>query len=380
MVAHFLILLSLVLTFQATHAANVCINDPDGSRGINNFAITKAVQSAQDPLMKSFLATSSCSAQSPKSKSMAALAKVAECAVGVEKIKAECIKASLQREVKNTGYTCNNGKPTSFENSGSNAACIDQKTLNFIQFSINNAISCMSPPEDPIDPRFILKKINNETGFNFFLGYPGGVGIGQLTSDPVNELAGWWQKKRIGNRKSKNAKVETTFNQGNAKYILENLSQNTNPSCAPFKKIVESDLASPPPSPGNKNNYCRWLSVGEGLGRNLVYGLGYYVYARDRFIKDTLQEKAPELIKNKEVVNSLTLVAYGPGGQAQAKALIRKLRLNNSSKPSAVVEKINAHSDYVAQTNEKLKELYDNLKTSAPHIVADPGGQSCITK
>ena len=93
-----------------------------------------------------------------------------------------------------------------------------------------------------------LKKINNETGFNFFLGYPGGVGIGQLTSDPVNELAGWWQKKRIGNRKSKNAKVETTFNQGNAKYILENLSQNTNPSCAPFKSPMSPPSISIDPA------------------------------------------------------------------------------------------------------------------------------------
>lgn len=380
MIKHFFILLSLVITNHAALAANVCINDPDGSRGINNFAITKAVQTAQDPLMKSFLAASSCTAQSPANKSIATLAKVAECAVGVEKIKAECIKASLQREVRNTGYTCNNGKPTAFENSGSNAACIDQKTLNFIHFAINNAISCMSPPEDPIDPRFILKKINNETGFNFFLGYPGGVGIGQLTSDPVDELAGWWQKKRIGKKKNKTGQVETSFIQGNAKYILENLSKNTNPSCAAFKKIIESDLTSPPPSPGNKNNYCQWLSVGDGLGRSLVYGLGYYVYARERFIKETLKDKAPALIKYNDVVNSLTLVAYGPGGQAQAKALIRKLRLNNASKPSAVVEKINAHSDYVAQTNEKLKELYGNLKATNPNIVEDPRGQSCITK
>lgn len=384
---YLLLLLSLTLlnapvAFGAS-PSSTCMNDPNGTRGLgSNQSINNALHTATDPLTKAYTASLTkgvCPPANTPSKTANDIKRITSSVMSVKKIKAECIQASMQREVGNTGYTCNKGQPKAFDNGKNSGACINPNTFNFVQYSINQAISCMSPAADPIDPRVILKKINNETGFNFYIGYSGGVGIGQLTSDPVNEIAGWWSTKKVRDKKTKRVhKVTTTYNSGNARGILETLATNPNPACAPFKKIIEKDLNVLPPSPGSKKNYCSWLSVGEGLGRSLVYGLGYYVYARDHYIKEALAERAPELIKNKDLVNTLTLVAYGPGGPAQAKSLIRTLRLNNRTRPAEAILQVTRQSDYVQQTNDKMNELMAKVGKSAPST-EDLRGDSCVS-
>ena len=376
----FLSYIVLAILFANPSFAQVaCVNDPDGSRGIaQNQGINNALLMAHDPLTKAYLASlgkNGCLPVDNSKKTAADLSKVTNNVLAISKIKPECIKASLQREVGSTGYTCPKGKPVPFDNSKDGAACINEKTFGFIQFAVNQAISCMSPPEDPIDPRFILKKINNETGFNFYLGYIGGVGIGQLTSDPVNEIAGWTETTKF-----KNGRVRYTYNQGNAHYILDNLMTSTNPACAPFKKVIEKELKEPPPAPGSRKNYCSWVSVGDGVARSLVYGLGYYIYARDHFIKDTLKDRnAEQLMKNKELVNTLTLVAYGPGGPVQAKTLIKILRLNNNTNPVKAIQQISNSSNYVDQTNTKMSELLQKLNRPKPATANDLRGDLCVS-
>lgn len=378
----FILIIMLVMTAKS-FAADVCVNDPDGTRGVKGQQINTAFHNATDPLTKAFTASQSktaCPPTSTPTKTAKDMSAVTGATLNIGKIKAECIQASLQREVGNTGYTCAKGVPTAFDNAKSSAQCLNKKTADFIQYSVNQAINCMSPPEDPIDPRVILKKINNETGFNFYLGYVGGVGIGQLTSDPVNEIAGWWDYTQVRDKRTKKiVKTKSKYNPGNAHSILETLAASNNPACAPFKKIVEKELNDPPPTPGSKKNYCSWVSVGDGVARSLVYGLGYFVYARDHFIKDTLKERAPELAKSKELVNALTLVAYGPGGPAQAKALIRKLRLNDRSNAAEALKKVTNDSAYVSQTNDKMKELLANLKKPNP-TPEELRGDSCVSK
>lgn len=380
----FLLMLSCLLSIcEASFAQSTCVNDPNDQRGLQNQLVNKSLVSSLDPLAKAFFnskSNKSCLPQNATQKSSIAIGKVLDCSQQLTKIKKECIQASLQREIQNKGYICTKGKVETFDNLGDKAACINNLTFNFIDYSINQALACMSPAKNPIDSRYILKKINNETGFNFFLGYAGGVGMGQLTSDPVYEIAGWKEETVVRNKKNKPAQVISKYIPGNAKYILDDLMKNPNPACAPFKKIIEDDLNNPPPSPGYRNNYCTWLSAGEGLGRNLVYSLGYYIYTRDHFIIDKLNERAPLLAKNSDVVNALTLVAYGPGGPAQAKALIRSLRLKNTSNPEQVVSQITKESNYLQQTNEKMSELLSKLKPGRKPTSADLRGDTCVEK
>lgn len=365
---------SLFLSFPA-FAANSCINDTDGSKGVSSFKINTALNNARDPLTRAFMASqngttgvqpiASCDSKWLSSVATTAQSISAIIAVTTEttRIKKACIQASLQRKVDNTGYICDGKKREAFENASSSGPCLNDKTLNFIHFSVNQAINCLSTGRMPIDSRFILKKINNETAFNFYLAYNGGVGMGQLTSDPVKELAGWKEGKK--------------FIEGNGKSILESIVKSENPSCKPFAEVIKKELQTPPPLPGSSRNYCSWVSPGEGMARNLVYALGYYVYMRDEVIKPAIARRSNVMANNGDVVNYLTLVAYGPGGPAQARALISDLRLRNNSDPNEVRRRIIDNSAYVSATEQKMGELLANLKTGTP-TADDKRGDTCV--
>lgn len=370
------IILSSFFALQA-EAQNVCVNDRSGAKGAANQDINKSVDEAKDPLTKAFLAqrtspsqasgycaTCATGGQSTPASSLASRMKdiVAHESKG-NSIRKDCIEASLQRSPGNRGYSCYSKKKGSFDNSGSTTPCLNQKTVDLVHFAMNEAISCMSSGRNPIDARFIFKKINNETAFNFYVAYGGGKGIGQLTSDAVNEIAGWNEGGK--------------FMQGNAFYILEDLMKSDNPACAPFKEILKDDLKSPPPSPGNARNNCTWVAPGAGLARNLIYGLGYYIHMRDQVIRPYLQRKAPKLAQNRETLSYLTLVAYGPGGMREAKSLIDRLRLSNSSIASDVKNKIVSKNTYVRNTESKMKEFVQ-IYQPEDATPADFRGDTCM--
>lgn len=281
----------------------------------------------------------------------------------VKQIKKDCIEASLQREPGNQGYSCDGDTKKKFENAGASMPCLNQKTVDFLHFAVNQAISCMSTGRVPIDPRIVLKKFNNETAFNFYLAYSGGKGIGQLTSDPVNEIAGYYKGKK--------------FVEGNGFHILESLMDSSNPACTPFKEILREDLKSPPPSPGSPKNYCDWIRPGDGIARNLIYSMGYYVHVRDNIIKPSVERRSTKFASNSETLNYLTLAAYGPDGPAGAKALIDRLRLNNNMSAAEVKNKIIKANAYVRQTEEKFaEELLPVMKQNITD--ADKRGDTCV--
>lgn len=344
--------------YAATSAPR-CHNMTAGKGDISkNNILNEQLFSSKDPLILSWRAQNTPSSiinkacppiQSnwSKIKELAPLAKVQAAAFRPKKIRSECIQSSLQREVDNEGFICKGNTPVKFENQSSKTPCITSDIVNYMQFAVNEALDCVSPADNPIDARFIMKKYNNETGFNFFLGYSGGVGLGQLTSDPVKEIAGWSEKSG----------KKTIFNEGQAKPILEELMNSAKPSCQAFKKVLQADLQKPPPLPNKKANYCHWLSIGNGLTRNLFYSMAYYRWVRDAIVLPKISEKAPSMAKDPDIVNAFTLVAYGPGGLTQAKSLIQRLRLNKSSNKAEVLKKLKQASEYYQQTEEKMTEL-----------------------
>lgn len=392
-----LLIFALLFVGQPAPAQSQCINDRSGGKGAANEDIAKSLELSVSPLTLSFSQSRNPGPSPSKSKTASGICatclnthpteKSARNLVSwskelfprqtppatTKKIKKECIEASLQRELIGDGYSCLTQKPKKFEYSGSSIPCLNQKSVDYIHFAVNEALNCLSTERTAIDPRFILKKFNNETGFNFFLAYSGGKGIGQLTSDPVDDIAGW---------RSANGK----FNVGNARYILQDLVKSKNPACKPFIETIKNDLDMPPPSPAKEANYCHWVSPGDGLARNLVYSLGYYVYVRDKIVQPAVSRLAPRMGLNNNIINYITLVAYGPGGPAAAKALIRRIRLNDRMPPAQVKEKVIKLSSYVRQTEEKMDELLAKLNTNANANAnantnptdAERRGDSCI--
>lgn len=354
-------------------AGSICVNDKDGTRELTNQDINRALLKSKDALYTAFQTEKKNPACDPPGSSgtkavkgtMTSLAATLSNS-NIPQIKKACIEASLQREPGNNGYSCLNGQPKKFSNSGSSAPCLNQTTVDFLHFAVNKATACISDGRMPIDPRIILKKINNETAFNFYIAYPGGVGIGQLISDPVKDIAGY----------TKNGK----FIKGNASYVLEDLMNSKNPACAAFKEILKNDLKTPPPHGGATKNYCTWVSPDQGLARSLIYGMGYYVHVRDKVIKPALEKRASKLANNAEVLNYLTLHAYGPDGPEGAKSLVRQLRFSNTTAPGEARSKIEGASTYLKSTEKKMEELLDILQPDQKdkHSKSALKGDACV--
>lgn len=291
------------------------------------------------------------------------------------KIKKECIEASLQREINAEGFSCSNGQPKAFSNTG-NTPCLDQKSSDYIHFAINMGLNCLSSVRgSPLDSRYILKKINTETAFNFFLANRGGKGIGQLTGILVDDMSGVMKKDRSGKEK---------LVPGRGSYILEALADSKNPACAPFKNVALADSKKAPPEPGIPKNYCSWLSPGDGLTRNLMYTLGYYAFLQDKVITPFMKRNAPALAKDPDFINYMTMIAYGPDGTEEAFALVSTLRLKKQTNAKIAIDQLIQRNAYLASAEDRMDELLGKRdghvtnKGRPNYSDSDKKGNSCV--
>ncbi|MGZ3768915.1 MAG: hypothetical protein ACXVCR_04850 [Bdellovibrio sp.] len=356
-----------------------CINNKSGTKNTKNLRINdsfeKLLQSdTKDPLIadyQNYLKSleqkketapepqkpqcylMSCAENFPVIKTLSArVEKIFKSANRTRKIKKECIEASLQREVNNDGFFCDGipKKPSKFDNK-IDPPCLKENIVDFIHYSVNQALNCFSSQREAIDSRFILKKINNESGFNFFLGYSGGTGLGALTSHPIKDTWGYFDENK-------------NFVKGRVKKVLEEILESPYPSCKPFIEIIKKDMAKNPPYP--TDNYCTWIKPGEGLGRNLIYSLAYYVFVRDEVIKPELNEKYKKISTDKEIINYLTLMSYGPGGTVGA---MTELTVNRADRLGISKEKLINSSEYLTDTEKKSEEMIEILKKDNPEII-----------
>lgn len=266
------------------------------------------------------------------------------------KINPECIAASLLRKPGNEGFTCDYPTPKEGKSgfsattqsvqrsygtaAGKTLQCVTKDMVNYLSYAVNSAIQCLSP-EDPIDSRVIFKKLNNETAFNPSIAWNGGVGIGQITSIAADEIS---NKKR-----------------GKGNYLLEEVANSQKPECEGFKSVALKDLKARPPI--HKQNRCAWVSPGDGLARNLIYSIGYYLVMRDQYIKPALQNRSGELLNNRELISDLTAISYGAEGLEHTLWLLQKHRVNEKTTAEDLQKKIRKGSKYLANIKDKMHEV-----------------------
>lgn len=239
-------------------------------------------------------------------------------------LNADCLDIALRRQDDTIGSVCMDGRAVSRAGTGTNAPCLDQRLAGFIQYLFNLAVDCMTEPNDPVDPLLFFQKINNETGFSFWLHYRGGSGIGQFTDVAVADLYG----RGIG--------------------ALEELAVSNKASCTPFTEIVRQDLNRPRVAWGPNQtlvpsrflpsaNVCAWNSMGEGIARGLIYSL--LKFRSDKRILSAVSQRFIQ--QPHRVQNLLALVSYGPEGENLARNLAQR---------SATAEQIQGSSKYVRST------------------------------
>lgn len=271
----------------------------------------------------------------------------------VSEIPKECIQASLKRKVAQTSIECDrkpNGDWTSKEHSARSSAtpCIGDSSVDYIHYVTNKVISCFqglpmgNGLTESIDPKVLYSKLNNESGFNFTYSYKGGVGAGQLTGWAVQEMNVLDPKRTEG----KTVK-------GNGRFILDEILNSSKPDCASLKPTIENDLRFKYHSPRGVN--CEWVSMENGLARNLIYSIGYFSYLKHRVIGKELRKRAPAAAKDPDLLNQLALIAYGPKGTNRALTLIRTKRMGSNS--IANIKNQLRNEVYLQNTAAKMSEV-----------------------
>jgi hypothetical protein len=362
--------------------AVLCVNDKDGKKGAENQTINKMIAQANDPLAEAYksYAAAKCAEALDGPPTMRQFLKIANLYKPIDNytsdtlptfIKKQCIEASLQRDIDQTGYACKNGSAKPFENSAQNGGkntkdvpCLNQESVDYIHYSVNLAIKCFATIRDPIDPRILLKKINTETGFNFFLASGGGTGLGQLTSNPVKELAG----------------QKTSKGEGNARSVLEDLAASTDSACEPFKHVLQKDLRTPPPTPPI-DNVCKYVAPNDGLARTLIIGIGYYIYNRDEVVIPFLQKNLGQAAaENKDLINFTTLLTYGPKGPNGATAYLERKGFKNKKLTAAAAIETLKKAPYVSDAEKRYKnELLPFFKPDKENFSKEElRGDTCV--
>lgn len=135
----------------------------------------------------------------------------------------------------------------------SQTPCITDQVVDYIHWGLNEAFKCYGNILDSHERKFIFKKINHESAFGFFFQYAGGAGIAQLIGESKRDL----------------------FIPGNAGYrfLQQQIYTNTK-SCDSFVQLLKRTTRE------RSLKSCEFISIGDGIGRSLIGGIGLYLHYR----------------------------------------------------------------------------------------------------
>ncbi len=250
----------------------------------------------------------------------------------------ECIDKTLaSKNLHNTQVLCENtNSPKKVMEKG--PLCIDKKLSDYIGWSLNSAIDCMTGPYNTIDAQMTFIKIANESGFRPFYSYNGGHGLGQTIRISQNEMLG----------------LEDNGARTTGRKFLANLMANSpnRQLCERYKDIFdydkEHDIDKTPKEKRAEKiaNYpeyqqrlfkpsgsdvCQFISLGEGIHRSIINGLGLYLYYKDgvkglrEYSADGPLNKVGITSSNKDynrIKEYYALAMYGPRGPGGASSAL----------------------------------------------------------
>lgn len=206
-------------------------------------------------------------------------------------------------------FICNSDRsaPTEMQQ----VPCVTSNYVHYISDAYNGAIRCLTSnsADNHIDAQLAFMKLNNESAFGGFLRNSGGIGSSQMTSIALAEMT---NTRHEGARK------------------LREYMRRRGESCSTFRGLMNGISVSQPPGCSGEC-FCQFTSVGNGMARNALVGIGLYLYYRDWKSSGSITSElaAAGLSRRhphyKQIRDYLTLVAFGADGPAGAQALIRRM-------------------------------------------------------
>jgi hypothetical protein len=236
-----------------------------------------------------------------------------------KQINRDCIRSAIKRipNLKVDHFSCRSdtdARPLSLMN----PPCLTENYLNYVHFTVNQAMKCLGQVDDPVDPQIIFQLMNDESSFSATNHTLYGVGLAHLTTDGG-----------------------TTMSPGNPGYdfMLGLMRKNSGaivPECKAFENVVRLPLQLD--LDGNART-CQYVGIGNGMARSAIEGIGLYLYYRSG-----MQDSAEEILRNqgidkrkdldfKKIRDRVAQVAFsqvGPaGGQEYARKIASYLKTYN---------------------------------------------------
>lgn len=131
--------------------------------------------------------------------------------------------------------------------------CITDQMVEYVHWGLNEAFKCYGNLLDSHERRMIFKKINHESAFGFFFQYSGGAGIAQLIGESKRDL---FLPGYSGNN-----------------FLRRQIISNAK-SCESFLQLLNRTLQE------RSLKSCEFISIGDGIGRSLIGGIGLYLHYR----------------------------------------------------------------------------------------------------
>lgn len=238
-----------------------------------------------------------------------------------------CFQTSLRRSNSVGGSLCNGSRSLGpLPGPGTGAPCIDQNLARYIHFAFHQALDCtqgivsrLSGGAARVNSELLFRKINNETGFSFWVHSRSGTGIGQFIDVAVVDAL------------------------ERGRDLLERVITSPDPSCAMFAPLLRQDLerrlfyrlqgrSNFTQNGGTEGiggseaffpsqNRCLWVSPGEGVARSFIYSA--IKFQSDRRILFGNFDRQGTSAQTRLARDYVALVAYGPQGIGAAGQLTR---------------------------------------------------------
>ena len=142
--------------------------------------------------------------------------------------------------------------------------CLTERYVDFMHFTVNNALRCISAPDNPIDADMVFGLINNESAFMGFVHSTRGVGLMQMTTIAGREIY------NVGH--------------GGNEHLREMMGRPSKRGfCDPFKRLIR-------PVTGNSLDTCSFVGLEDGMARNVIGGIGLLSYYQ-KAAKDMLANR-----------------------------------------------------------------------------------------
>jgi hypothetical protein len=168
-------------------------------------------------------------------------------------IKKDQVLCAMKRipNVSQTKTSCS--KSSESGKSQKQLPCVTDQMVDYIYWGLNEAMRCYEGIIDSHERKMIFKKINHESAFGFFFQYTGGTGIAQLIHGSQKDM---FLPGYAGNS-----------------FLEEHINSHPK-SCENFLKLLSRTEKT------KSLKSCEFISIGDGIGRSLLGGMGLYLHYR----------------------------------------------------------------------------------------------------